>query len=191
MKRAKYLTKITDINKIYLEKIVKSGDIVVDATMGNGYDTKYLAEVVGKDGFVYSFDIQESALVSTSKLLEKSNLDNIVKLIHDGHENILNYVFEEVSCVLFNLGYLPRANHDIITKPETTIKSIEGSLKLLKPNGVVSIAIYTGHEGGLKERNAVYEFAKNLSQDEFSVMECAFLNQVNDPPQLLMIEKKM
>lgn len=191
MKRAKYLTKITDINKIYLEKIVKSGDIVVDATMGNGYDTKYLAEVVGKDGFVYSFDIQESALVSTRKLLEKSNLDNIVKLIHDGHENILNYVFEQVSCVLFNLGYLPRANHDIITKPETTIKSIEGSLKLLKPNGVVSIAIYTGHEGGLNERNAVYEFAKNLSQDEFSVMECAFLNQVNDPPQLLMIEKKM
>ncbi|WP_304340197.1 tRNA (mnm(5)s(2)U34)-methyltransferase [Metaclostridioides mangenotii] len=191
MKRAKYLTKITDINKIYLEKIVKSGDIVVDATMGNGYDTKYLAEVVGKDGFVYSFDIQESALVSTRKLLEKSNLDNSVKLIHDGHENILNYVFEEVSCVLFNLGYLPRANHDIITKPETTIKSIEGSLKLLKPNGVVSIAIYTGHEGGIKERNAVYEFAKNLSQNEFSVMECAFLNQVNDPPQLLMIEKKM
>lgn len=191
MKRAKYLTKITDINKIYLEKIVKSGDIVVDATMGNGYDTKYLAEVVGKDGFVYSFDIQESALVSTRKLLEKSNLDNSVKLIHDGHENILNYVFEEVSCVLFNLGYLPRANHDIITKPETTIKSIEGSLKLLKSNGVVSIAIYTGHEGGIKERNAVYEFAKNLSQDEFSVMECAFLNQVNDPPQLLMIEKKM
>lgn len=191
MKRAKYLTKITDINKIYLEKIVKSGDIVVDATMGNGYDTKYLAEVVGKDGFVYSFDIQESALVSTRKLLEKSNLDNSVKLIHDGHENILNYVFEEVSCVLFNLGYLPRANHDIITKPETTIKSIEGSLKLLKPNGVVSIAIYTGHEGGIKERNAVYEFAKNLSQDEFSVMECTFLNQVNDPPQLLMIEKKM
>lgn len=191
MKRAKYLTKITDINKIYLDKIVKSGDIVVDATMGNGYDTKYLAEVVGKYGFVYSFDIQESALVSTRKLLEKSNLDNSVKLIHDGHENILNYVFEEVSCVLFNLGYLPRANHDIITKPETTIKSIEGSLKLLKPNGVVSIAIYTGHEGGLKERNAVYEFAKNLSQDEFSVMECAFLNQVNDPPQLLMIEKKM
>ena len=191
MKRAKYLTKITDINKIYLEKIVKSGDIVVDATMGNGYDTKHLAGVVGKNGLVYSFDIQDSALESTRKLLEKSNLDSNVKLIHDGHENILNYVFEEVSCVLFNLGYLPRANHDIITKPETTIKAIEGSLKLLKPNGVVSIAIYTGHEGGLNERNAVYEFAKNLSQDEFNVLGCAFLNQVNDPPQLLMIEKKL
>ena len=33
-----YLTKITDINKLYLEKVISKGDIVVDATMGNGYD---------------------------------------------------------------------------------------------------------------------------------------------------------
>ena len=43
MKVGKYLTKITDINKLYLEKVINKGDIVVDATMGNGYDTKYLA----------------------------------------------------------------------------------------------------------------------------------------------------
>ena len=64
MKVGKYLTKITDINKLYLEKVINKGDIVVDATMGNGYDTKYLAEKVGEDGFVYSFDIQEEAIKS-------------------------------------------------------------------------------------------------------------------------------
>ena len=48
-----------------LEKVINKGDIVVDATMGNGYDTKYLAEKVGEEGFVYSFDIQETALKST------------------------------------------------------------------------------------------------------------------------------
>lgn len=67
MKVGKYLTKITDINKLYLEKVINKGDIVVDATMGNGYDTKYLAEKVGEEGFVYSFDIQETALKSTKK----------------------------------------------------------------------------------------------------------------------------
>ncbi|MBS5787409.1 MAG: class I SAM-dependent methyltransferase [Clostridioides difficile] len=190
MKKAKYLTKITDINKIYLEDIINSGDTVVDATMGNGHDTKYLAEAVGSNGYVYSFDIQKSAIESTRKLLEKTNLDKNVKLVYDGHENILDYVSEEISCVLFNLGYLPRANHDIITKPETTIKALEGSLQLLKPNGVVCIAIYTGHAGGLEERNAIYTFAKNLSQEEYNVLECKFLNQVNNPPQLIMIEKK-
>ena len=30
--------------------------------MGNGYDTKYLAEKVGESGFVYSFDVQEEAI---------------------------------------------------------------------------------------------------------------------------------
>ena len=34
MKLGKCLTKITDINKLYLEKVINEGDIVVDATMG-------------------------------------------------------------------------------------------------------------------------------------------------------------
>ena len=88
MKVGKYLTKITDINKLYLEKVINKGDIVVDATMGNGYDTKYLAEKVGEDGFVYSFDIQEAAIKSTKKRLDKENLSDRVKLILDGHENM-------------------------------------------------------------------------------------------------------
>ncbi len=190
MKRAKYLTKVTDINKLYLEQIISEGDIVVDATMGNGYDTKYLAQKVGENGFVYSFDVQEEAIKSTAKKLEKENLDKRVKLILDGHENMDKYVEKEVSCIVFNLGYLPRAKHRIITKPNTTIKAIEHSLKLLKPHGVVSISIYTGHEGGMDEKNSVYDFVKNLDQSDFDVLECGFVNQINNPPQLVLIEKK-
>ena len=190
MIKAKYLTKITDINKIYLEDILQEGDIVVDATMGNGYDTKYLAEKVGENGFVYAFDVQEEAIKSTSKKLEKENLSSRVKLILDGHENMDKYVEGEISCVLFNLGYLPRADHNIITKPETTIQAIKHSLRLLKPHGIVSIAIYTGHPGGLEEKNTIYEFVKNLDQSEFNVLECGFINQINNPPQLVLIEKK-
>lgn len=190
MKVGKYLTKITDINKLYIENAISEGDVVVDATMGNGYDTKYLAEKVGDVGFVYSFDIQEAAIKSTRKKLEKSNLINRVNLILDGHENMDKYVKEEVSCVLFNLGYLPRADHNVITKPNTTIKAIEHSLKLLKPHGIISIAIYTGHEGGMEEKNSVYDFVKNLDQNEFNVLESGFINQINNPPQLILIEKK-
>lgn len=190
MKVGKYLTKITDINKLYIENSINEGDVVVDATMGNGYDTKYLAEKVGDTGFVYSFDIQEAAIKSTRKKLEKSNLINRVNLILDGHENMDKYVKEEVSCVLFNLGYLPRADHNVITKPNTTIKAIEHSLKLLKPHGIISIAIYTGHEGGMEEKNSVYDFVKKLDQNEFNVLESGFINQINNPPQLILIEKK-
>ena len=145
MKLGKCLTKITDINKLYLEKVINKGDIVVDATMGNGYDTKYLAEKVGEEGFVYSFDIQETALKSTKKRLDKENLSDRVKLILDGHENMDKYVEGEVSCVLFNLGYLPRADHNIITKPETTIKAIKHSLNLLKPQDRKSTRLNSSH----------------------------------------------
>ncbi|MGL5330337.1 MAG: class I SAM-dependent methyltransferase [Peptostreptococcaceae bacterium] len=190
MIKAKYLTKITDINKLYLEQIINEGDVVVDATMGNGYDTKYLADKVGESGFVYSFDVQETAIKSTKKKIEKEGYEERVKLILDGHENMNKYVKEEVSCVLFNLGYLPRADHNIITKPDTTIKALKHALNLLKPHGVVSIAIYTGHDGGMDEKNSVYEFVRNLDQSKFNVLECGFINQINNPPQLVMIEKK-
>lgn len=190
MIKAKYLTKVIDINKLYLEQIINEGDIVIDATMGNGYDTTYLAKKVGESGFVYSFDVQEEAIQSTSKKLEKEGLSSRVKLILDGHENMDKYIDKEISCVVFNLGYLPRAKHMITTKPNTTIKAIENSLKLLKPHGVISLAIYTGHEGGLEEKNCVHDFVKNLNQSEFNVLECKFINQINNPPELILIEKK-
>ena len=190
MKKAKYLTKVTDLNKLYLDQVITEGDIVVDATMGNGYDTKYLAEKVVENGLVYSFDVQEEAIKSTKKRLEKADLIDRVNLILDGHQNMDMYVNKEVSCVMFNLGYLPRAKHQVITKPETTLEAIKKSLELLKPNGIVSIAIYTGHEGGMEECDEVFGYVSKLDQSEYSVLNCNFVNQINHPPRLIMIEKK-
>lgn len=190
MIKAKYLTKVTDLNKVLLEDAINEGDIVIDATMGNGYDTKYLAEKVGENGLVYSFDVQEEAIKNTKKRLEKANLAERVNLILDGHQNMDMYVDKNVSCVMFNLGYLPRAKHQVITKPDTTLEAVKKSLKLLKPHGVVSIAIYTGHEGGMEECNYVFDYVSLLDQNEYNVLNCNFVNQVNNPPMLILIEKK-
>ncbi|WP_455542120.1 class I SAM-dependent methyltransferase [Intestinibacter sp.] len=189
MLRAKYINKVTEVNKIYLENIIKEGDIVIDATMGNGYDTVYLAKKVGQNGKVYAFDVQEEALKSTSKKVAKEALEN-VELILDGHQNMDKYVHEDVSCIVFNLGYLPRAKHQIITKANTTIEAIQKGLDLLAPNGVMSIAIYSGHEGGMEEKNEVYKFTQSLDQNYFNVLCTKFINQINNPPELLLIEKK-
>ena len=158
MLRAKYINKITEVNKIFLEKVIEKGDVVIDATMGNGYDTVYLGNLVGENGKVYAFDVQEEAIKSTRKKVERDNMTSRVELILDGHENLDAYVKEEVACVVFNLGYLPRAKHIIITKPDTTLEAIKKSLKLLKPNGIISIAAYIGHEGGLEEKNYICEY---------------------------------
>ena len=190
MLRAKYINKITEVNKIFLDKIVQKGDIVIDATMGNGYDTIYLGNLVGENGKVYAFDVQEEAIKSTKKKVERDNMTERVELILDGHQNLDKYVKEEVSGVVFDLGYLPRAKHVVITKPDTTLEAIKKSLKLLKPNGIISIAAYIGHEGGLEEKNYICEYLDNLNQNEFNVLHMQFTNQINNPPQLILIEKK-
>lgn len=190
MLRAKYINKITEVNKIFLEKIIEKGHVVIDATMGNGYDTVYLGNLVGETGKVYAFDVQEEALTSTRKKVVRDNMEDRIELILDGHENLDKYVKEEVSCVVFNLGYLPRAKHMVITKPDTTLEAIKKSLELLKPNGIISIAAYIGHEGGLDEKNYICEYLDNLDQKQYNVLHMEFTNQINNPPQLILVEKK-
>ena len=190
MLRAKYINKITEVNKIFLEKIIEKGDVVIDATMGNGYDTVCLGNLVGNTGKVYAFDVQKEALLSTKKKVVRDNMEDRVELILDGHENLDKYVKENVSCVVFNLGYLPRAKHVVITKPDTTLEAIKKSLDLLKPNGIISIAAYIGHEGGLEEKNHICEYLNNLDQRQYNVLHMEFTNQINNPPQLILVEKK-
>lgn len=181
---------VNNIAKMYIKEVLNDGDICIDATMGNGYDTTYLAEIVGEKGKVYAFDVQDEAIKSTEKKLKKLNFEDRAILILDGHENINNYVKENIKCAVFNLGYLPRCEHKIITKPDTTIEAIKQSVELLEENGIVCVSIYTGHEGGMEERNVVFDYAMKLEQKGFNVFETKFINQKNNPPSIIVIEKK-
>ena len=49
----------------YMRRTIRLGDTVVDATMGNGKDTLFLAELVGETGHVYAFDVQAEAVART------------------------------------------------------------------------------------------------------------------------------
>jgi phospholipid/cholesterol/gamma-HCH transport system ATP-binding protein len=44
--------------------------------MGNGHDTLWLSSAVGKNGKVFSFDIQQAALENTKKLLNLNGAEN-------------------------------------------------------------------------------------------------------------------
>ena len=48
-----------------LARHIRPGDTVVDATMGNGHDTCFLAELVGETGRVIGFDLQPDAVESS------------------------------------------------------------------------------------------------------------------------------
>ena len=168
----------------FLAEVLDKDSIVVDATMGNGNDTAFLA---GLAKAVYAFDVQEQALQKTEERLEQLGLDN-VQLILDGHQNIDKYVDEPIRAAIFNLGYLPSADKTIITKPDTTLEAIEKILRRLQLGGRMAIMIYHGHEGGSSEKEAVLNYVKQLPQEAFTAMCYQPLNQINTPPFLVMIE---
>src|SRR5690606_3119323 len=102
------------------------GMVAVDATAGNGYDTVFLAGRVGPTGRVYAFDIQEEALRETRARITEQGLADRVELIHAGHERLLEYVNGPINAMVFNLGYRPRGDKRVITRPETTIEALKG-----------------------------------------------------------------
>lgn len=173
--------------KTLLKSTISAGDQVIDATSGNGHDTLFLAQLVGINGHVYAFDVQKTAIEATLLRLGKSREN--VTVIHAGHETISSYVTAEISAAVFNLGYLPGADHSIITSPKTTIQAIESCLNLLKVGGLVVLVVYHGHEGGGYERDGLLDFVQNLPQSYVQVLKYEFINQQNQPPFVLAIEK--
>lgn len=182
-------SKALDLAQIMIAGAVQAGDIVVDATAGNGHDTLFLARLVGSEGHVFSFDIQQSALKQTAGILEIEGLSSRVSLIRSGHEDMRLYVDREVAAAMFNLGYLPGGDHGVVTRPETTARGLLAVLSLLRQDGLVTVVIYTGHREGAAEKKALLQSCGRLSQREFSVMHCSWINQLHNPPELIAIRK--
>jgi len=178
-----------EISKGICHSKLSIGDTAVDCTMGNGNDTAFLCSLVGEKGKVYGFDIQEEAILNTRKRLEELNVLERSVLILDGHETIDKYIKETVKVVIFNLGYLPKGNHKITTKKETTLEAVQKCLGLLEPNGIILLIIYPGHENGKLEKEALESFASTLNQKDYNVVKISFQNQINYPPELICIEK--
>lgn len=162
---------------------ISEGDICIDATMGNGNDTEFLCRLVGKNGNVIAFDIQQAALDHTRERLETKIEHQNYELHLESHEMMGAYAKEDsVSCIMFNLGYLPTGDHTLATKGESSIRAMETGLKLLKKNGVMSICIYSGGDSGFEERDAVLAWLKTLDSKKYLVLLTQYYNRPNNPP---------
>jgi len=175
----------------YIKSVVEFGDIVIDATAGNGNDTFMLAKLVGELGKVYSFDIQEKAIKNTYNKLLDAGVEERVTLINDGHQNMDKHVSEKgkIKAVMFNLGYLPGGDHNISTKYHTTIEAIKKAMDIIMTGGLICIVVYYGGDTGFEERDRVMQFVETINAKEFVVMKTCYVNQVNCPPFLICIEK--
>ena len=197
------ILRILDFTKKLLQEHIEPGDWVVDATVGNGHDTIFLAEQVGPTGHVFGFDIQKQAIENTQLQLTTLKYLERVTLFHSGHENMLSQLeqiqhetnhseryMQQISAVTFNLGYLPGGDHQIKTQSPTSLAALEQALNLIKVGGIVTLVIYRGHDGGADEAKQIERFCSSLPQKQFDVLRYELTNQKNTPPYLLAICKK-
>ncbi|GAF64233.1 hypothetical protein BTS2_1125 [Bacillus sp. TS-2] len=188
------LLGILPFSRFLMEQALNEGDYAIDCTAGNGHDTLTLAKLVGDKGHVFSLDIQKQAVEATEKRLLKSGYRERVSLFQHSHNDLTSIIqkdnWEKVKAAVFNLGYLPGGDKSVVTHSDTTIEAITSLLNHLPKNAFVILVIYHGHEEGKKERDRILPFVQTLEQETFHVLQYGFINQENNPPFIIAIEKR-
>lgn len=173
----------------FLRKEVRPGAVCIDATAGKGRDTALLCRLAGESGRVLAFDIQEEAVAQTQALLASEGLRAEVLL--DSHAHMGRYLPpESVDCIVFNFGRLPGGDPKIFTQADTSVEAIRVGLELLRPGGVLAIALYYGGENGYEERDRILQYLEEVDQRCFSVLACRWTNRRGDPPMPVFVWKE-
>ena len=179
---------LLSLHKQILSAHIKDGDTAVDFTMGNGHDTLFLAQAVGENGRVYAFDIQEQALIHTKERLEQNGVSGRVQLLPVSHHLAAQYVKEQFSAGVFNLGYLPGGDKALTTRCETTRLAVLSALDLLKSGGILLIAVYPGHAEGEREGRMLCEILEKLDRKKYCAAVLKIINSA-DSPYFITVEK--
>ena len=177
------------LQKQFILMHLGEGDLACDFTMGNGYDTEFLSKTVGERGHIWAFDIQPSAVSSTEAHLKNTACPENYTLICDSHHNAAKYVDKKIKAGMFNLGWLPGGDHSITTLRETTLPAIETAISLLAPDGVITVAIYPGHEEGDAEGRMVEEYLSTLLRWKICATKIKIVNSPTSP-YFFIIESK-
>lgn len=177
----KYLDRLTEMVKVIIRSLFPEGGLrACDMTLGRGKDTLFLSSIFRE---VIALDIQDEAINSFQ------SPDN-VKVYKRDHSDLSFLQGEgDIDLIIYNLGYLPGGDESITTKYESTLKSLDGALKLIKDNGYIFISSYLGHDGGLED-NMLRKYLKGLDNKNFTVMIHEYLNRGKNPPVLYIIEKR-
>ncbi len=167
------------------------GDFAIDATVGNGHDTLFLARQVGIKGKVFGFDIQQQAIEATQTKLETEDNAENTRLFFHSHNRMDQCIPIEyqghIKVIMFNLGYLPGSDKSIITQTDSTLAALKHSLNLLAKSGIITIAAYPGHTGGMAETNAVDQWLKQLPPQHS--VQSLYSSDTESAPRLYIVKK--
>lgn len=186
--------RLTDYCHLHVEKILTTGDVAIDATMGNGHDTCFLAQIVGETGKVFAFDIQSQAVENTQKRLQQLAFSSRVEIFEADHATMKEHTprnyHQKIKVAMFNLGYLPGGDKSIITSASTTLLAFQQSLDLLQSGGNLVVMVYTGHPGGAEEWREIQQWFTSLPRDQYTIIFPVAPSPRKEVPKLFAIEKR-
>ena len=189
MKRISLVNAAHDL----IRDILHPGDIAIDATVGNGHDTVFLAEQVGPLGHVYGFDIQQAAIDSTLEKFRQAHSPEGLTLIHASHadmdERIPVHHHGKVRAIMFNLGYLPGGDKTVITLTDSTLTALTVAARILAVEGIITLLAYPGHQGGDLETGQVKNWCEQLDTQQFEVSTIDSTEHKDSAPRLFVIRK--
>ncbi|TRX01450.1 class I SAM-dependent methyltransferase [Candidatus Methylobacter oryzae] len=190
MKRISLVNTAHDL----IRDILRPGDIAIDATLGNGHDTLFLAEQVGPSGHVYGFDIQQAAIDSTREKFRQTLLSERLTLLHASHAEMSGKIpafhHGKIRAIMFNLGYLPGGDKSIITLTDTTLSALTAASRILAVDGIVTLLAYPGHQGGDSETGQVKNWCEQLNKEQFAVDTIYSVEHKDSAPRLFVIRKQ-
>lgn len=170
--------------------VLRAGETAVDATAGNGHDTRVLAERVGPAGRVLAFDIQPEAIEATRARLAAAGLSDRVELVLGSHGGLAARVAPGgVAAVMFNLGYFPGGDHGVITRPAETLRGLAAARSVLRPGGILTVVCYPGHTGGAEEAEAVVAWAEALETGEWETAVFRRADTAKPAPFLVRVRR--
>lgn len=177
----------------WVQRNLTVGAIAIDATVGNGNDTVFLARQVAPAGWVYGFDIQPTAIHHTREKLQQAGVLNHTQLFLSSHANMQQLIptaqHGNIAAIMFNLGYLPGADKRIITQTASTLIALNAALSLLAVGGILTILAYPGHAGGDDEAAAVQQWHKALDGNKLRCTQHDSHQPSAVAPWLLVVEK--
>ncbi|MEG0024639.1 MAG: class I SAM-dependent methyltransferase [Akkermansia sp.] len=172
----------------WVASLVQKGDTVVDATAGNGYDSLFLAQLIGETGTLHLFDIQACALSATRDRLSLHGYEGDWISFHQAsHATMAELIPAEaqIKAIMFNLGYLPGGDKTLVSQEGETIKAIESAMSLVAHGGIVTIVCYPGHQGGDAEALAVQHMLASVSASQWRIAQVSHWNAPSPAPFLL------